>query len=152
MTLTRSQLHERISDLSGMYKAAQENKRLASQKRAEDERLADLSRQADEKADGHLLDVASQIREAQQEYSAAVEELIAVPAPAPESEWSFLPSGAPIDGPMVSKEESDKRLAEMPPQAAGLLYNSIFSEPADFQAKALENGLARIHDALDRAT
>ena len=31
-------------------------------------------------------------------------------------------------------------------------FNSIFSEPADFQAKALENGLARIHDALDRAT
>jgi hypothetical protein len=140
MSLTRSQLHERISDLSGMYKAAQENKRLASQKRAEDERFADLSRQADEKADGHLIDVAAQIREAQQEYSAAVEELIAVP-------------GAPIaseDGPepeMIVAHGIDPWT-----EGKGTPFNNIFTEGADFQAEALQNGLSRIEDAFNRST
>lgn len=80
MTLTRSQLHERITDLSGQYRAAQENKRLTSAKREEQERLTDLARQADEKADEHLARVRADVNAATIEYAGAVDEFLDGPA------------------------------------------------------------------------
>ena len=81
MTLTRSQLHERITDLSGQYRAAQENKRLTSAKREEQERLTDLARQADEKADELLTHVRDLINGATTEYAGAVDYFLDGPAP-----------------------------------------------------------------------
>lgn len=78
MKFTRSQLHERITDLSGQLRAAEENKRLTSAKRAEEERLADQARQADEKADEHLARVRSELRDAARDYGVAVEEMMGV--------------------------------------------------------------------------
>lgn len=128
MTYTRSQLHERISDLSGQYRAAQENKRLTSQKRAEDERLADLSRQADEKADGHLLEIAAQINEAKAQYAAAVDELIAPPeqtlGDAIMGQWQEPPPG----------------------------FNSIFTEGADLHSQLLAKSVENMNGAYDEAT
>lgn len=59
-----------------MLRAAQENKRLTSEKRIEQERLSDLARQADEKADAQLAVVVADLRDANAQYGAAVEEII----------------------------------------------------------------------------
>ena len=155
MTYTRSQLHERISDLSGQYRAAQENKRLTSQKRAEDERLADLSRQADEKADGHLLEIAAQINEAKAQYAAAVDELIA-PA-SREVDWGpdvgreVIECG-PNHGRAISPGPNGTHICndcggEYVPQ-----YNSIFTEPADLHSQLLAKAEANMNGAYDEAT
>lgn len=135
MTYTRSQLHERISDLSGQYRAAQENKRLTSQKRAEDERLADLSRQADEKADGHLLEIAAQIHEAKAQYAAAVDELI-----------------APAQEPLADLPDANPDLALDPISRAEHQYNSIFTEGADLHSQLLAKAEANMNGAYDEAT
>ena len=153
MTYTRSQLHERISDLSGQYRAAQENKRLTSQKRAEDERLADLSRQADEKADGHLLEIAAQINEAKAQYAAAVDEII-------EPEKSA--ESAQIAADFITPDELRARYAggaspDNPPpigwQGTGAqTYNSIFTEGADLHSQLLAKAVENMNGAYDEAT
>lgn len=140
MTYTRSQLHERISDLSGQYRAAQENKRLTSQKRAEDERLADLSRQADEKADGHLLEIAAQIHEAKAQYAAAVDELIA-PANV-DFGGTASPDLRTLDGQTYESNSSEVEVA----------YNSIFTEGADLHSQLLAKAEANMNGAYDEAT
>lgn len=174
MTYTRSQLHERISDLSGQYRAAQENKRLTSQKRAEDERLADLSRQADEKADGHLLEIAAQINEAKAQYAAAVDELIA-PA-SREVDWGpdvgrEVIKDCPNHGRAISSGPSGGHICDECGGEYVLQFNSIFTEGADFQAAKLdfrdgqekldrvsiaqemiENAESRVNGAFERAT
>lgn len=143
MNYTRSQLHERISDLSGMLRAAQENKRQTSEKRKEDERLADLSRQADEKADALLADVVAQLREAKASYADAVEEIIAVP-------------GAPI----ASEEPAHSGQAEVAPIQVfdNVLYSGAQGANAPSfwtgdvnQDAHLTNGLNRIGEALEEA-
>jgi hypothetical protein len=130
MTFTRSQLHERISDLSGQYRAARENKRLTSEKRAEQERLSELARQADEKADAQLADVVALLREAKASYADAVEEIIAP---------DFVDAQA-ITTPEITAEEALRG------------FNSVFNQPADFQARALQNGAERIEQACNEAT
>lgn len=124
MNFTRSQLHERITDLSGMLRAAQENKRLTAEKRVEQDRLTALARQADEKADEQLADVIEQLRDANRQYADAVEEIIAPPAPA-----------------QFTTEEIN---------APGF-WNPAAVEGADFQAQAIQNGMDRIGEALDAA-
>lgn len=124
MNFTRSQLHERISDLSGMLRAAQENKRLTAEKRVEQDRLTALARQADEKADEQLVDVIEQLREANRQYAEAVEEIISPPTPAPAQ---------------FTTEEIN---------APGF-WNPAVVEGADFHSQALQNGLDRIGEALD---
>lgn len=126
MNFTRSQLHERISDLSGMLRAAQENKRLTAEKRVEQDRLTALARQADEKADEQLVDVIEQLREANRQYADAVEEIISPPAP-----------GALL--PVITTEDIN---------APGF-WNPAVAEGADFHSQALQNGLDRIGEALD---
>lgn len=161
MTYTRSQLHERISDLSGQYRAAQENKRLTSQKRAEDERLADLSRQADEKADGHLLEIAAQINEAKAQYAAAVDELIA-PA-SREVDWGpdvgrEVIKDCPNHGRAISPGPSgghicDECGGEYVTQISQLSqFNSVFLEPADLHSQLLAKAEANMNGAYDEAT
>ena len=125
MSFTRSQLHERISDLSGMLRAAQENKRLTAEKRVEQDRLTDLARQADEKADVQLADVIEQLRDANRQYAEAVEEIIAPPAP-----------------PRFTNEEIN---------APGF-WNPAAVEGADFQAQVLAKSVENMNGAYDEAT
>ena len=140
MTFTRSQLHERISDLSGQYRAAQENKRLTSEKRAEQERLSELARQADDKADAQLAEVVAQLRDAKASYADAVEELI---APHPAAGYLGL-AGADMP-----RAEAEAVLAEANQTDR---FPNIFTEPADFQAQALQNGAERVEQAFNEAT
>lgn len=144
MNYTRSQLHERISDLSGQYRAAQENKRLTSEKRAEQDRLSELARQADEKADAQLAEVVQQMRDAKSQYAEAVEELIA-----PHQAAGFLG----IAGADMPRAEAEAALAAALAEANAIdRFPNIFTEPADFQAQALQNGAERVEQAFNEAT
>lgn len=154
MTYTRSQLHERISDLSGSYKAALENKRLTSEKRAEQDRLSDLARQADEKADGHLLEIAAQINEAKAQYAAAVDELIApgVPPEAHVISQAEMDANCLHHGRSISSGPNGGHVCDECGGEYVLQFNSIFTEGADFQAQMLANGEAKLNQAFDEAT
>ena len=145
---TRSQLHERITDLSGQYRAAQENKRLTSAKRAEEDRLADQARQADEKADEHIERVRQLIAEAKAEYASAVDEMLDGPAPEERFEAEKMQAEADVSDALAAAEGwSERAVLEGGP------CDVVISEPfADFGHPA-QNGLdtTAIDEAYDRA-
>lgn len=159
MNFTRSQLHERISDLSGMLRAAQENKRLTAEKRVEQDRLTALARQADEKADEQLVDVIEQLREANRQYADAVEEIISPPArPLFTTEEINAPgfwNPAAVEGADFQAQTVSEQGESWCPQHQ--CYHTLDAcleqlrddAPTDFHSQALQNGLDRIGEALD---
>jgi uncharacterized protein YaiL (DUF2058 family) len=76
MTRTRYQIHERLSDLSGEWKAACENKRLTEGSKADAEKALALAVQADEKAQSHIDRLTQEAEDLKAEYAQSVDELI----------------------------------------------------------------------------
>lgn len=72
MTDSRFQLHDRIDNLTGELKAAEEQDRLNADDLAAKEHASSLARQAKEKSEANITRIKSAIREAGQAYSEAV--------------------------------------------------------------------------------
>lgn len=124
MTLTKTQIFHRTESLSGEIKAAREAQSECRKALADQERLTDIAAQAVERADARVLELEAERADLAEQARLAI---LNVGDP------------LPVDEPVTEAADVN-------------FWNPHPIEGADFQAKALENGLARIHDALDRAT
>ena len=147
MTDTRYQLHDRIDNLTGELRAAEEQDRLNADDLAAKEHSASLARQAKEKSEANIVRIRNAIRAAGSEYSAQVLEL-----------------AGPPDAPVADEAAPAAEFAGMTMiEAAAGLYPSppiaddIETEPCalpvefatDYQSSLYTNG---IDDAYTKAT
>lgn len=79
MTLTRSQIHERLGSLSGEIKAAREMKRETEQALTDADKAVTLARQADEKSQAHIERLEAEARDLGHQYTESIAQLIAAP-------------------------------------------------------------------------
>lgn len=159
MTLTRSQIHERLGSLSGEIKAAREQKRLTAEDLANRQHEVTLAAQADEKASANVARLEQEARDLAMQYANEVDKLVGLTASdeqtageafdeAVSSERGFAVLGVAS---AMSREEAEAELARAN-ETDRFPYHSVFTEPADFQAQALQNGEARMNAAFDEAT
>lgn len=172
MNLTITQAIERTKDLSGEIKAADEMQRLTADTLSAKEHEVTLARQAHDKA-VEAAQARRDEREALAGHIAALVRTIGDPpplaledGPAPELIVVGLDpqeGGAPILDAVTPWLHDFDCATNQVGNTDGLCtcsgrgfgagaFNSIFTEGADFQAQALENGLSRITDAFNRST
>lgn len=140
MNLTFSQAVERTKDLSGLLKAARAHEADCAADHAAKQKIADIAGEAHEKASAHCI-ALEQEREALADHMAAL------------VRQTGEPQEAVNESSMTSRLTSIWCEQHQVWHTDGVCpdFNSIFSEPADFQAEALSNGEARMNEALDRA-
>ncbi len=146
MTLTKTQIFHRTDDLSGEIKAAREAQSECRNALADQERLTDIARQAVERADARVAALEAERADLAEQARLAI---LGVGEPPP------LAENGPEDRVECEVVEPEAGLALYGEQGVVprvQVFNAIFTECADVQAQALENGLSRISDAFDRAT
>jgi hypothetical protein len=147
VTLTRSQIHDRLGALRGELLAAREQKRLTADAKAVAERQMRLAEEADAKADQHIERLEGEARELAGQYAAAVDELIAEPSHAALSPDDLRDAGL---------EQGLEGAWRGPGGSNVEHYRYQPDEPADAEFVNLdalrEAGEQRLSDAFDRAT
>ena len=134
MTLTRSQIHERLGSLSGEIKAAREMKRETEQALTDADKAVTLARQADEKAQAHIDRLEAEAKDLGQQYMSAVDQLIAAP---------------------VADETAPNVPVEFAPDYKGMIEGTDFAfdtperHEEEFGNNHYTNGIS---DAFERAT
>jgi hypothetical protein len=137
MTLTRTQMHERATSLSGELKAAREAQSECIKALADQERLVTIAAKAVERADARVLELLTERELLADKMAEAIRQVGEAPVAdeaAPVIEWETLPNGAPIDGPMITATEAAAR-----PQPT---YNG----PGLEFPNAIFNGIDRAYD------
>mgnify|MGYP000075288417 CR=1 FL=1 len=138
MNYTLTQAIDRAKDLSGLLKAARAHEVDCAADHSAKLRIAEIAAEAHEKAAAACVEL-EQEREALADHIAALVRKVGDPLEldAPNAEFA-----RPVVG-TVNWKEGDIMVDP---------YNSIFNEPADFQAQALQNGMDRIGEAFNEAT
>jgi len=148
MNYTLTQAIDRTKDLSGIIKAADEMERLTADTLGAKEHEVTLARQAHDKA----IAAASALRDEREALAVHIAALVRCVGEAPPL--------AIEDGPAPEMIVLDANLTayasimdeDGKPITSASTFNNIFTEGADFQAQALQNGLSRIEEAFNRST
>lgn len=135
MNLTLTQSFHRTQTLSGELKAAESALTDCEADANAKERIASIAAEAVEKAKAHLEDLRLEREQLANHMAALVRK-----------------TGEPLELAPLAENGPEDRVECAETWSGRPGYNSIFTEGADFQAQALENGAARITDAFDRAT
>lgn len=166
MNLTITQAIERTKDLSGELKAARTALLDCAADVEAKDRMAEIARKALTNAEEHEARLMAERDELADHIAALVRKTGDTPPLAengPDDQVECIETTTPwvhdftcatnqagnADGLCTC---SGQGLVAAPNDDASAFWNPHPIEGADFQARALENGLARIHDALDRAT
>jgi hypothetical protein len=158
MNLTITQAIERTKDLSGELKAARTAKADCAADVEAKDRMAEIARKALTNAEDHEARLMVE-REELADHIAALVRLTGDPpplaiedGPTPEMIVHCPNHGRAISNSASSATGYICEECDQPYELQVPAFNSVFTEGADFQAQALENGLARIHDAFERST
>ncbi len=145
MTLTRSQIHERLGSLSGEIKAAREMKRETEQALTDADKAVTLARQADEKSQAHIERLEAEARDLGHQYTESIAQLIAAPV-ADETAPNVTVEGlGGIDGALHLENHGHGLRIE----GADFAFDTPERHAAAFGNNHYTNGIA---DAFDRAT
>lgn len=160
MTLTKTQIFHRTESLSGEIKAAREAQSECRKALADQERLTHIAAQAVERADARVAELEAERAELAERAHAAILQVGDPPPLAdedgPKPEMHVI-TQAEMDanclhhGRVISLGPNGGHICDECGGEYVLQYNSIFTEPADFQAQAMQNGLDRIGEIVDEA-
>ena len=142
MTLTKTQIFHRTESLSGEIKAAREAQSECRRALSDQERLTTIAAQAVERADARVLELEAERTDLAEQARAAI---LQVGDPPP------LAENGPDDRVECIVLEPAHGIDPWT-EGKGTPFNNIFTEGADFQAEALQNGLSRIEEAFNRST